>query len=110
MKTADSDWRHQSARDLYAHVLQTANRFLRNARMFEISILQDHNPSYAELAEIMRKVGSLIYDIISDIDPLLAQKAFDYVRFMTDMSIAITQDDQGSLDRLVAELDKMSFL
>ena len=86
-----------------------ANFFLTNAKMFEISILQDHNPSYAELAEIMEKLGLLVYEIVNDIDPVLASNAMDYSSQMKFMSVAITNGDREELDRLVQDLNRRSF-
>jgi len=98
------------AQRLYEVILQTANKFLRNAKMFEIHILKDHDPTYEELAKIMHTVGSLVYDLSSDEDPLMAQKAVEYVRIMTDMAIAIRNNDPNALSKLTAELDMKPFI
>lgn len=101
---------HAAASKLYEHILRTANFFLNNAKLFEINVLKDHNPSYEELADIMEKVANIVFDAVNDIDPHMAAKAMDYTFFMKKMSIAILDDDQEEFEYLRTELDKMSFL
>lgn len=98
------------AQELYELILKVANKFLTNAKRFEISVLRDHNPTYEELAEIMHTVGAMVYDLTSDTDPMIAQKALDYVQIMTKMSIAIRNDDKVGLSNLTLELDQKPFL
>lgn len=98
------------AQNLYEDILKTANQFLRNAQLFEIQVLQDHNPSYKELAEIMGMVAHIIFELADDIDPMLAQKANDYVYLMRNMAIAIVDDDSVKLNTLVGELNAKPFL
>jgi hypothetical protein len=105
MKSGNGD-----AQALYELILATANRFLRNAKMFEISILQDHNPTYEELANIMHRLAKLVYDMVDDVDPMMAHKAAEYVQIMTDMAIAITADDDVKLQSLITELDNKPFI
>lgn len=99
----------EDARQLYEDILQTANKFLRNAQQFEVSVLQDRDPSYEELASIMRKLASLIHDTLDEIDPMLAHQALEYTTFMEKMALAINQDEQERLNELTAELDKKPF-
>lgn len=98
------------AQKLYEDILKVANKFLRNAKLFEISVLQDHNPTYEELAQIMHQIGKLIYDLSSDTDPLLAHKATEYARIMSEMAVAIKNSDQETLSELVEELDQKPFM
>jgi hypothetical protein len=102
--------RPEQVQDLYDKVLETANRFLRNAQQFEISILQGHNPSYDALAKLMRNVATLIHGMIDEVDPMMAQKAIEYTAIMEKMALAIKKSDQPGLDALVAELDRKPFL
>lgn len=100
----------KNATELYDLILEGANHFLRNAKAFEIHVLKGHDPSYEEIAEIMGSIASLIYDLADDFDPMLAQKANDYVYLMRKMAIAITNDECVELSRLVQELDAKPFL
>lgn len=93
------------AQDLYELILQVANKFLRNAKRFELHILQDHKPTYAEMADIMDDVAHIIFELADDYDPMLAQKANDYVYIMRSMGIAIREDDKVRLSKLVEELE-----
>ncbi len=102
--------RLNSAQGLYELILQTANKFLRNARQFEISVLADHKPSYAEIADIMDTVAHIVFELADDFDPMLAQKANDYVYLMRNMGIAIRNNDKVTLSNLVKELDAKPFL
>lgn len=88
------------AQELYEIILETANKFLRNAQLFEIHVLQGHKPSYEELAEIMDMVAHIVFELADDIDPMLAQKANDYVYLMRKMAIAITNDEGVILFRV----------
>jgi len=94
------------AQELYELILTRANQFLRNARMFEIKVLQDHNPTYEELAKIMHKVAALIYELADDEDPMLAQKSAEYVFIMQKMAIAIREGQQDKLLELAEEMGR----
>lgn len=94
---------------LYDKILFTANYFLRSAKMFEINMLRDFDPSFEELASIMRHVADLIVAIPNSGDGLLSQKANDYVYLMLQMSLAIQNNDSIRLSELTEELDKKSF-
>lgn len=98
------------AQSLYLRVLEVANLFLRNAQQFEVSVLQGHNPSYAELAKIMRQVSGIVHNLVDDIDPMKAHQAIEYTSIMEKMALAINEEDQESLDRLVEQLDQKPFL
>lgn len=95
---------------LYEDILQTANFFLHSAKRWHISILKDFNPSFPELAAIMRNLAQDVHDLADDFDPMLAQKALEYAHLMDDMSIAILNDDKVRLSELVTELDKKPFI
>ncbi|WP_336275287.1 hypothetical protein [Vreelandella indica] len=98
------------AQELYLKVLEVANMFLRNAQQFEISVLQGHNPSYAELAKIMRQVSGLVHNLVDDIDPMMAHQAIEYTSIMEKMALAINEGEQQTLDLLVEQLDQKPFL
>jgi predicted urease superfamily metal-dependent hydrolase len=98
------------AQKLYELILETANKFLRNARMFEMHVLRDHNPTYEELAKIMHQVSTVIFELADDVDPMLSQKAADYAFIMKRMGKAITDNDDKLLEELAEELDKKPFL
>ncbi len=98
------------AQKLYEKILEVANLFLINAQRFEIRVLRDHNPTYEELAKIMHQLTLVIYDLADDIDPMLAQKANDYVYIMRNMSIAIKEENKVLLGELTEELDQKPFL
>jgi len=100
----------EQAQELYEKILTAANMFLRNAKLFEMRALQDHDPSYVELAKIMTQLAGIITTLIDDEDPLLAQKATDYVTLMMKMSLAIRNGDDIGLKSLTAELDKKPFI
>ena len=96
----------EQAQELYELILQTANRFLRNAKMFEMHVLRDHNPTYEELARIMHSITVTITDLVDDKDPMLGQKAKDYTDIMKNMGQAITQNDDNRLKELIGILEK----
>ncbi|MCE8023468.1 hypothetical protein [Billgrantia aerodenitrificans] len=100
---------HQ-AQELYLKVLEVANHFLRNARQFEVSVLQGHNPSYQELAKIMRQVSAIVHNLVDDIDPMMAHQAIEYTTIMEKMALAITEGDQEALDSLADQLDGKPFV
>ena len=100
----------EMAAKLYARILETANLFLRNANMFEISALQDHDPSYEELAKIMSQLADIIGKLIEDEEPMLAQKSIDYVTLMMNMALAIRNDQPKRLSQLADELNKKPFM
>jgi hypothetical protein len=98
------------AKELYFKILEVANLFLRNAQQFEISVLKDHDPSYEELAKIMRQVSSIVHGLVDDIDPMMAHQAIEYTSIMEKMALAIRNDDEKELRRLVEQLDRKPFL
>jgi inactivated superfamily I helicase len=99
----------KAALELYEMILQTANRFLRNANMFELSALRDHNPSYDEIAKIMKELAKTITDLADEFDPMLGQKAIDYANCMHQMALAIRKDNEVELSNLVANLQSKPF-
>ncbi len=97
---------HAAAKHLYDKVLQTANHFMYNCKHFSISVLQDEDPSYAEVADIMDKVAGIITLLADEFDPMMGQKAIDYCDLMKGMGAAIRRGDELQLARLVAELER----
>jgi hypothetical protein len=95
---------------LYDKVLQTANFFLHNCKRFPVAILRLEDPTYAEIAAIMKKVGAIIAVVADGFDPMMGQKAVEYCDLMAQMGVAIEQDDRLALGKLVAELDRKPFI
>jgi len=100
----------EDAQKVYEDILQTANQFLRNAQLFEIHILRDHNPSYEELARIMHQLATIVIELAVDLDPMLGQKAVDYATIMEKMGLAIRNNDKITLSEQVKLLDKKPFV
>lgn len=100
----------RSAQELYDLVLRNANAFLVNSKHFTIAILQQENPTYEEVAEVMQTASQLIITIMVDVDPMMGQKAGEYVSIMARMAKAIRNDDQEQLSYLVSELERKPFL
>ncbi len=98
-------------RDLYNLVLQTANKFLHNAKHFKIEILQEEDPTYEQLAEVIDQACKIITSLSEDVnDPLTGQKAYEYCSLMKAMAVAIKNSDETKLDEIVKDLDRRSFL
>lgn len=95
-----------SADALYEIVLRISNRFLHNCRHFSIEILKLENPTYAEIAVLMKKVAVIIATLADDFDPMMGQKAHEYCELMHRIGIAIEQGDQIALEKYVRELDR----
>lgn len=100
----------EDAQKLYEMILETANKFLINAKMFEMRVLRDHNPTYEELALIMHQISTLIFELADGVDPTLSQKAADYAFIMKKMGKAITDSKEDELAKLIKELDAKPFL
>lgn len=97
-------------RELYSKILEFANYFLVSAKRYEIRELQNFDPSFEELAEIMTELGRLVYDLVFEQDPHLASQSEDYVLLMKNMAVAIGKDDKPELTRLINELEGKSFV
>ncbi len=102
--------REEHARELYYLILQTANRILRNCESFELSVLQDHNPTYSEVAEIMESVRKIIFALMDDFDPHLCQQALDYCILVKDIGDAIVESDEEKLSQNVETLKRKPFV
>lgn len=96
----------ENATRLYSMVLQTSNMFLHNCRHFSIGMLREENPTYAEVAKIMKQLAGIISALADDFDPMMGQKAHEYCELMTHMGVAIEGDDRVRLVALVAELER----
>ena len=95
---------------LYERILETANYFLASAKLFSIETLQEADPSYAELAKIMKSLAVFISTFGYEDDPSLAGQANDYVYLMGAMALAINNSDDSELERLTQELNKKPFI
>lgn len=100
----------ETARGLYELVVETANHFLTAGRRFEVHVLQNLDPSFEELAEIMEELGKMVYDVMLDEDPHLASQSNDYVHLMGQLAIAIKTGNESDKDRLISELEQKSFI
>lgn len=96
--------------ELYDEILETANYFLKNAHDFSIETLQEADPSYEELAKIMKSLALFINTFGYEDDPSLAGQANDYVYLMGAMALAINKGDHEELARLRDELSKKPFI
>jgi hypothetical protein len=94
----------EQARALYGEVLRTSNHFLHNCGHFSVEVLQDEDPSYADLAKVMSRIAVIITLLADEFDPMMGQKAFEYCELMTRMGIAINEGNQVVLTQLTAEL------
>jgi hypothetical protein len=98
--------REITAQMLYDEVLRTSNRFLYNCKGFSVEVLKLEDPSFAEVAEIMRKVARIIIALADDFDPMMGQKAFEYCELMHGIGVAIVNGDQVALERALGELER----
>jgi hypothetical protein len=71
-----------------------------------MEILKGEDPSYAELAKMMRRIATIITLLADSFDPMMGQKAAEYCELMTKMGIAIENSDQKALNVLVCELER----
>jgi hypothetical protein len=94
------------AERLYEVIIRESNRFLHNCKHFQITVLQDSNPTYAEVAELMGKVAGLLKVVADDFDPMMHQKAHEYCELMRLMGVAIRDSNEIELSRLVSELER----
>lgn len=95
-----------NAQILYDLILKVSNQFLHSCKLFSIEILKLENPTYAEVAVIMKKAAAFITTFADDFDPMLGQKAQEYCELMHRIGVAIEQGDQIALGRYVGELDR----
>lgn len=95
-----------TAQMLYDEVLRTSNRFLYNCKGFSVEVLALEDPSFAEVAEVMRKVARIIAAIADDFDPMMGQKAVEYCELMRGIGVAIANADQVGLERSLGELER----
>jgi hypothetical protein len=71
-----------------------------------MDLLKAEDPSYSELAAIMRRIAIIITVLADSFDPMMGQKAVEYCNLMSRMGIAIDKGNQVELDGLVAELQR----
>ena len=100
----------ERAKELYEVILHTANKFLSSAKRFEISALQDFNPSFEELAGIMKAIAPVIRGLADEVDPTLGNKALDYAEIMSRMALAISSKDHILLEQNVKILESRPFV
>lgn len=104
--------------EIYDHVLHVVNRALKNAENYSIAVLKLENPSYAQIAEQLRKVCEIM-DLLADeigadgendAEPVhTVSKAKEYTQSIAAIAEAINADDEAALRRLCKELDRRPF-
>lgn len=95
-----------SAQRLYDEVIRTSNYFLHNCKYFSIEVLKEEDPSYSEVARLMRQVAEIIKVVADSFDPMMGQKAVEYCDIMMFMGIAIEKRDAIQLSKWVRELER----
>lgn len=102
-------------RELYAYIIKFANFFLDKTvgLQFDIRTLQEHNPSFDEVANIARLVATNI-ELLAERDSFDSQSiAIDSKQIaylMGQIASGITQGDKGMVEQARSQLDKMPFL
>ncbi|MGO0309129.1 hypothetical protein ACTL6P_21515 [Endozoicomonas acroporae] len=104
---------------LYDKIIQQSSEVLKNAEDFSIEVLKKENPSYAEIAEDMKKIGDMM-DYLINHGQLKSKgytqnhwtlnKAQDYVRFVAEVAKAIQAEDEIKLKTLTKTANEWSFL
>lgn len=102
----DEATKKKLAKHLYDEVLRTANYFLYNCKGFSVEILKMERPTYAEIAETIRKAARAIIAFMDDFDPMMGQKAHEYCELMSKIGVAIDNCDQVALHRWLSELER----
>lgn len=105
----------QLVEDVYAHILQTANKTLRNCKLFSIEILQQEDPSYEQIAvqlgELSKLIGVVLDGYPKDADGYhTGVKAQEYAQDIADIARAIRAGDSDLLRKYVQQLDRRPFL
>lgn len=102
-------------RDAYENILETSNSILRNCKLFSIEILQQEDPSYAEIALQLEEISEMI-GIVYDGHPGNAEafrlevKAREYTKNISNIAAAIRLGDNDLLEEYIQELDRRPFL
>tara|TARA_R110002033_G_scaffold124195_2_gene166334 strand:+ start:10078 stop:10392 length:315 start_codon:yes stop_codon:yes gene_type:complete len=98
---------------LYQIVFKVANRFLKQASMFSIAELDEHNPSYEELAKIARLLAGNIQSLAQMgqwSEERIALNALQAARLMERIAQAITKQSEEDLSDALRELEAMTFI
>lgn len=96
------------AEELYAHILQVANRMLRNSKRFSIEILKLEDPSYTEIANQLRELCEIL-EVLSK-EEYTVHKAYEYAHNVRDIATAIQSGNEEELKRHVNDLERRPFL
>jgi len=99
----------------YDSILQTANKALRNCRMFSIKILKQEDPSYEVVALHLEEVSKLIEAVHNahpeDIEGFrLAVKAQEYAQDISNIAGAIRLENEALLQEYIELLDRRPFI
>ncbi len=98
---------------LYQSVFKVANHFLKQASMFTIAELDEHNPSYEELAKITRLLAGNIQSLAQMGqwgEERIALNALQAARLMERIAQAITRQSDDDLQAALGELDLLTFI
>ncbi|MFV0597648.1 hypothetical protein [Shewanella sp.] len=98
---------------LYQTVFKVANHFLTQASMFTIAELDEHNPSYEELAKIARLLAGNIQSLAQMgqwEEERIALNALQAARLMERIAQAITKRSEEDLTVALDELNAMPFI
>lgn len=99
----------KQATEILDKIMQTANWFLTSANRFTIEKLQNNDPTLEEIAGIMESLAGIVYLLGDDFDPMMGQKANDYVYCMKNMAIAVRTNNKALLSEMVEALEKKPF-
>lgn len=101
--------------EAYGNILQTANRALRNCKLFSIEMLQQEDPSYEVIALHLEEVAKII-EVVHEAYPndiegfRTAVKAQEYAQNIANIAGAIKVGDNEKLQTYIEELDRRPFL
>lgn len=95
---------------VYMRILHTANLVLRNCSTFHITILQQEDPTYQQIAEQLEELSEIIDLLAGDDGDMTAQKAKDYALHVKRIAKAIVEGDEKELEHQTEQLNRRSFL
>ena len=100
--------------EAYQKILGTANRILRNCKLFSIEILQQEDPSYEVIAQQLEEAAELIEIVVESMAEdaeafRTAIKAKEYAVEISAIAGAIKLGDNDLLTELIEQLDRRPF-
>lgn len=107
----------EETKQLYSTIIQVANYFLEKTMFlglqFDIEQLQEHNPSFEELAKLARFLAKNIHSLAEGESLSVQAVAIDAHQasyFMERLALGITLGDQSIIEEARTQLDKMPFI